>query len=70
LVVLHDLPLATRFCDRLILIHHGKIAADGDAETVLTPERLAEVYGIEAQASHEGGRRVVVPLRRIGRAAG
>jgi iron complex transport system ATP-binding protein len=65
LVVLHDLPLATRYCDRLILISRGKVVADGTEEAVLTPARLAEVYEIEAQFVEENGRRIVVPQRRI-----
>jgi iron complex transport system ATP-binding protein len=65
LVVLHDLPLATRYCDRLILLSRGRVVADGTAEAVLTAARLGEVYGIEAQFVEENGRRIVVPQRRI-----
>lgn len=46
LVVLHDLSLAARYCDRLYLINNGKIAADGGVAAVLSPENLAEVYGV------------------------
>jgi iron complex transport system ATP-binding protein len=65
LVVLHDLPLATRYCDRLILLGRGTVVADGAAEAVLTPTRLREVYGVEAQFVQENGRTIVVPQRRI-----
>jgi iron complex transport system ATP-binding protein len=65
LVVLHDLPLATRYCDRLILLDRGKVVADGGVEAVLTPGRLAEVYGIEAHFAAEGGHTIVVPQRQI-----
>jgi len=46
--VLHDLNLAGRFADRLLLLHQGKIFAAGTAKVVLTPENLRAVYGVEA----------------------
>lgn len=49
----HDLTLATRFCDRAFLLDHGKLVASGALEDVLTPQRLAEVYRIDA--CYEGG---------------
>lgn len=47
--VLHDLALAARYCDRLVMLHHGRIVADDTPVHVLTPERLAAVYGVKAQ---------------------
>jgi iron complex transport system ATP-binding protein len=48
LVVLHDAALAARFCQRLAWMSGGRVVADGPAQQTLTPERLAEVYGVEA----------------------
>ncbi|MEM8776259.1 MAG: ABC transporter ATP-binding protein [Pseudomonadota bacterium] len=48
IVSLHDLGLAARHCSRLILLKQGRLVADGAAETVLTSERLADVFGISA----------------------
>jgi iron complex transport system ATP-binding protein len=48
---IHDLGLASRFCDRLILLDHGRIVADGSPAAVLTPDRLATVFGVVAQVS-------------------
>lgn len=45
----HDLTLATRFCDRAVLLDHGRVAAQGALDTVLTPERMAEVYRVDAR---------------------
>ncbi len=43
--VMHDLNLAGLFCDRLILVQDGKIAADGPPADILTENRLAAAYG-------------------------
>jgi ABC-type cobalamin/Fe3+-siderophores transport system ATPase subunit len=48
LVALHELPLAARFCDDLILLHDGQIAATGAPEAVLSRENLATVFQIDA----------------------
>lgn len=47
-VSLHDLGLAARHCTRLILLGQGSLIADGPPKEVLTPERLADVFGISA----------------------
>ncbi|MBO9696802.1 MAG: ABC transporter ATP-binding protein [Sphingopyxis sp.] len=52
--VLHDLTLAARYCDRLLLIDDGRIVADGTPAEVLTADRLRIVYGIDA-AVETGG---------------
>jgi iron complex transport system ATP-binding protein len=48
LVSLHDLGLAARHCTRLILLSQGRVAADGPPSEVLTPESVANVFGIRA----------------------
>ncbi|MEJ2529539.1 MAG: ABC transporter ATP-binding protein [Gammaproteobacteria bacterium] len=45
-VVLHDLALASHFCDRLQLLHSGRTVAVGTPATVLTEDNLRDVYGI------------------------
>lgn len=47
IVVLHDLSLAARFCDRLVLIGDGEIIAEGRPADVLTPAHLARAYGVD-----------------------
>lgn len=51
LAALHDLNLAAAFCDRLVVLDKGQVAAAGAPEDVLTPELLREVYGVEAEAT-------------------
>ena len=46
-VVSHDLNLAAEYCQKLILLHDGKVAVQGPAEQVIRKEVLEEVYGTE-----------------------
>ncbi|RYF88875.1 MAG: ABC transporter ATP-binding protein [Caulobacteraceae bacterium] len=46
-VTLHDLGLAARVCDRLIVLHAGRVAADGPPSQVLTPATLRIVFGLD-----------------------
>lgn len=44
LLVAHDLNLAARTCDRLLLLSEGRVVAEGSPAHVLSPERLARTY--------------------------
>jgi iron complex transport system ATP-binding protein len=48
ITVLHDLNLAARYSDRLALLQAGQLHAIGTPAEVLTPNHLAQVFGIEA----------------------
>jgi iron complex transport system ATP-binding protein len=52
-VVLHDLNLAARYCDRIVLLHDGDVVAVGDPDTVLTPEVLGPVYQVRVRRIEE-----------------
>lgn len=52
--VLHQLDLAVRFCDRLLLVHGRHILAEGKPSRVLSPENLREAYRIEARYDERG----------------
>ncbi|MCR5858984.1 ABC transporter ATP-binding protein [Mesorhizobium sp. J428] len=62
LVSLHDLTLAARWCDRIIVLDGGRVAADGEPGAVLDAELLQSVYGVTAHVAHEGGKLVLAPL--------
>lgn len=62
-VVLHDLSLAARFCDRLLLLNHGRLAAEGAPEQVLDDARLAEVFGISALRGRHDSEPFLLPWR-------
>lgn len=64
-VVLHDLGLAARFCHRLLLMHEGRLAASGSADTVLSDRALAETHRIAVYRTCHEGIPLVVPWKRI-----
>ena len=64
-VVLHDLPLAARFCDRLLLLDQGRLVADGTPEEVLSPANLASTFRIEAVHGHNGTESYVIPWQAV-----
>ena len=46
--VMHDLNLAAFFCDQLTFMKQGQVVCQGPTDTVLTPENISAVYGVEA----------------------
>ena len=66
-MVLHDLSLAARFSDRLVVLHDGGVLADGAPWQVITPEVLATAFGLDALVIPDpaSGRPLVVPLDPI-----
>ncbi|WP_421572187.1 ABC transporter ATP-binding protein [Slackia exigua] len=59
--VMHDVNLALRYCDAFLFIKDGQVDALGDA-SVVTPERMLSIYGLETDIIEHRGRRVVVAL--------
>jgi iron complex transport system ATP-binding protein len=47
LAVMHDINLAAHFFDRLLLLDHGRLTADGRPAEVITPDRIRTVYGVD-----------------------
>jgi iron complex transport system ATP-binding protein len=59
---LHDLGLAARWCTRLVLMNGGRLVADGAPTAVLTPERLRDVYNVQAYVAEHAGGPIVQPF--------
>ena len=47
LLILHDLSLAQRYADRVLMLKNGELVADGTPAAVLTRERIREVYDFD-----------------------
>lgn len=54
-IVLHDLNLAARCCDKLILLDHGRLVASGPTQQVLDPELISQVYGVQVHRIEHAG---------------
>ena len=65
LAIMHDLALAARFADRVLVMDHGRLVADGPPAQALAPERLAAVFGIEAQIVEIDNKRVPIAGRAL-----
>ncbi|WP_313349578.1 ABC transporter ATP-binding protein [Paracoccus sp. (in: a-proteobacteria)] len=61
--VLHDLSLAARYADHLVLLAPGRLVATGTAAAVLTPDNLADAFGMEAVILDDpiSGTPIIVP---------
>lgn len=66
-MVVHDLALAARFCDRVVLLDRGRLAADGAPAAVLTPKRIADVYGVDSVTVTVDGQALVLPWTSLER---
>jgi iron complex transport system ATP-binding protein len=61
IAVTHDIALASRLADEIVLMHEGRIVAQGSPTDVLTNERLASVYGVSALRQTVDGEDVITP---------
>ncbi len=64
IVVLHEITLAARFCDRLLLLDRGRVAAAGSPAEVLTDEKLRTIYRVTALRGECEGAAYLLPWQR------
>ena len=63
-LVLHDLALAARYCDRVVLLEQGKVVVEGAPQDVLNEDYLRDVYRIEAVHAGHQDKPYIVPWTR------
>jgi len=61
-MTMHDLTLASQYCDRMILMSEGHIAADGTPSEVLDPDRLSNLYGAHVKVLNIDDHLAVIPI--------
>ncbi|MFH1153885.1 MAG: ABC transporter ATP-binding protein [Pseudomonadota bacterium] len=66
MMAMHDLNLAARFSDTILMLSQGAVACSGPPHTVMTPENIRTVYGVDARVSTENGYLYIQPLRCSG----
>jgi iron complex transport system ATP-binding protein len=64
-VVMHDLALAARCCDRLLVLHEGKLAAQGGGAAILDDPLLRQVFRITVERGQLDGRPIFLPTRWV-----
>jgi len=62
IIAIHDLNLASRYADRIVMMRDGKIFAVGSPDKVLTSANIEEVYGVRVEVIKLDGIICVVPL--------
>jgi iron complex transport system ATP-binding protein len=67
IMAIHDLNLAARYTDRIIMMNGGHIYAAGEPSAVLTPENINQAYGVEVEVINHNGRLYVLPVRPVGK---
>lgn len=66
LVILHDLNIAARFADAVMVMRQGRVVCCGKPDAVIELEMVASVFGVQAAlSSAPDGRLVVMPLRAL-----
>lgn len=61
-VAIHDLNLAFRYCDKIVMMQNGRIFAAGNAHSVLTAESISSVYGVEVLVNYTNRIPYIIPV--------
>ncbi|HEX2591875.1 MAG TPA: ABC transporter ATP-binding protein [Rhizomicrobium sp.] len=64
-VTLHDLSLAARYCDEIVVVHRGAVVAQGVPDEALSDARLGQVFGVSANRTTSNGKTVLSITGRI-----
>lgn len=66
IMAMHDLNLASRFSDKIVMLKDGRVFEMGRPESVLIPENIEKVYGVRAEVIKDStGRPYVMPIDSI-----
>lgn len=66
IMAMHDLNLASRFSDKIVMLKDGRVFEMGCPESVLVPENIEKVYGVRAEVIKDSsGRPYVIPIDPI-----
>jgi iron complex transport system ATP-binding protein len=64
-MAMHDLNLAARFSDTVMMMNAGRVFCEGDPPEVISPENIRTVYGVEAIVHRHNGYPCVEPVGRV-----
>jgi iron complex transport system ATP-binding protein len=69
IMAVHDLNLASRYSDKILMMKDGKVVSEGKPAQVLTTENIAKVYEVEAHVHNYAEKPYVMPLKQLGMGA-
>jgi len=61
-IAIHDLNLAYRFCDKIVMMQDGEVYAAGDTGAVLTAENVRMVYGVDVEVNSSNNVPFIIPI--------
>lgn len=65
MAIIHDLALAMRFADRVVLMNEGKVATNDTPALALTPERIAKIFGVSVNRVETPDGPLLIPSRAL-----
>jgi iron complex transport system ATP-binding protein len=65
IMAIHDLNIAARYSERLLLMSEGRIVAAGSPAEVLSRENIGKYYGVEALVKEENGIPYIIPVKPV-----
>ncbi len=68
-MAIHDLNLASRFSDNIVMLKDGVIYAAGEVREILNSKNIREVYGVDTTINNDSGRPYVIPLAPAGKSS-
>jgi len=61
-IAIHDLNLAARFCDKVVMMKEGKIFAAGETKSVLTSDNISKVYEVKVEINYYKNTPYIIPI--------
>jgi iron complex transport system ATP-binding protein len=65
IAIIHNLALAMRFADKVVLMNEGRVVVSGVPQDALTPERIAAVFGVSVNRVETPDGPILVPSRAL-----
>ena len=65
MIVVHDLALAARFADRVVVMDRGRLVADAAPAEALSPACIADIFGVETAFIDSGDGRIPIARRPL-----
>jgi len=62
ITVLHDLNIASKYCDKIIMMKEGRIYAAGEVDSVITHQNIKEVFGVTVSIQRNLGKPHIIVL--------